>query len=482
MTAQPLQQPIQFGERYTLLELLAVGGMAEIYRARQDAMAGFEKDVVIKRLKPDLAADPRMVEMVLDEARISALLNHPNIVHIYDVGEQHGSPYIVMELIQGEELTELCRRGLQQGRFLPLPHAVDLMRQAARGLGYFHARRGLRGEGLDIIHCDISPTNLLVTEDGSLKIIDFGISRARNQRQRSSERGGALPGKLSYMSPEQVRQDPLDHRSDIFALGIVLYEITVGKRLFRGPANKVVARLRDCDVRPPTFVRQDYPGALESIVMRALEQHQEDRYETGYDMADDLHEFLRESGMRSGPLRIARYLDEVNIAAGGEGRPELVAEAERRAAETEDDLDFDRGKFDSFQAAIGGTEQAVVEWDEVDEDTREIAAALGVSPDQLDRGGARIKPGPPQPVSPEPSQPVDRVPAIARLDTQPRQEHALESASRTDLENQGGLPPFDRLGGRRTMVQPSGFTALHWAILAWAVLATAGVVVVLLLK
>ncbi len=471
MTAQPLQQPIQFGERYTLLELLAVGGMAEIYRARQDAMAGFEKDVVIKRLKPELAEDPRMVEMFLDEARISALLNHPNIVHIYDVAEQHGSPYIAMELIHGEELTELCRRGLKHGRFLPLPHAVDLMRQAARGLGYFHAKRGLSGEDLDILHCDISPTNLLVTEDGSLKIIDFGIARARNQRHRHE---GALPGKLSYMSPEQVRQDSLDQRSDIFALGIVLYEITVGKRLFRGPANEVVARLRDCDVKPPTFVRQDYPGALESIVMRALEQHPEDRYETGYDMADDLHEFLRESGMRSGPLRIARYLDELNIAGGGAGRPELIAEAERRAAEGEDDLDFDRGMFDSFQAAIGGTDEAAVEWEEVEEDTREVAAALGVSPDQLDRGGSRVEASPPvpQPVSSEPSHPADREPAIARLDTQPKEEsRALESVSRTDLENEV-----------RTMVQPSGFTALHWAILAWAVLATAGVVVALLVK
>lgn len=481
MTAQPLQQPIQFGDRYTLIELLAVGGMAEIYRARQDAMAGFEKDVVIKRLKPELAADPRMVEMFLDEARISALLNHPNIVHIYDVGEEGGAPYIAMEMIVGEELTDLCRRGLAHGQFLPLPHAVDLMRQAARGLGYVHAKRGGRGEGLDIIHCDISPTNLLVTEDGSLKIIDFGIARARNQTRRNQ---GALPGKLSYMSPEQAKQAPLDHRSDIYSLGIVLYEITVGKRLFRGRAEDVVARLRQGDVQPPTFARKEYPGALESIVMRALEPHPEDRYESAYDMADELQEFLREVGMRSGPLRIARYLDRLAGASGGARRPELIAEAERRADDEDEALDFDRGMFDSFQAAIGGTEEAAADWEELDEDQDDVAAALGVSPDMLDRVGAKVphtewprgdtrqQTPPPPPENPAPAQPAaappEPAPAIARAQTEPKLERsaALESASRPELER-----------AVREMVQPAGFTGLHWALLAWAIAATIAAVV-----
>ncbi|HEY0250223.1 MAG TPA: serine/threonine-protein kinase, partial [Kofleriaceae bacterium] len=165
--------PVQFGGRYTLLRRLAVGGMAEIYLARQAAMAGFEKEVVIKKLRAELADDPRVVEMFLDEAKIGAQLNHPNIVHVYDVDENDGIPYIAMEYIVGEELNELCRRGIAHGRFLPLQHAVELMRQAAAGLGYFHAKRGAEGTALadtplEIVHLDISPSNLLVTQDGFL--------------------------------------------------------------------------------------------------------------------------------------------------------------------------------------------------------------------------------------------------------------------------------------------------------------------------
>src|SRR5262249_8342396 len=159
--------------------------------------------------------------------------------HVYDVDEHDGIPYIAMEYIVGEELNELCRRGIAHDRFLPLEHAVELMRQAAAGMGYFHAKRAAdfgsgpdAGEPLEIVHLDISPSNLLVTQDGFLKIIDFGIARAKGLRQPSE----VLPGKLSYMSPEQAARQAIDHRSDVVSLGIVLYEITVGRRLFRGAA------------------------------------------------------------------------------------------------------------------------------------------------------------------------------------------------------------------------------------------------------
>ncbi len=381
MTAQALAKPVSFGQRYSLTKLLAVGGMAEIYLARQNAMAGFEKDVVIKRLKPELAGDPRIVHMFLDEARISAVLNHPNIVHVYDVAEQDGIPYIAMEYIVGEELNDLCRRGLQLGKFLPLEHAVELLRQAAAGLGYFHAKQRSDGKSLDIVHCDISPTNLLVTEDGFLKVIDFGIARSRDSRFRDDN---AVPGKLSYMAPEQAQREKVDHRSDIYALGIVLYEITVGKRLFKGPASEVVDRLTRGDIKPPTFVRKQYPGALESVVMRALELHPDDRYQSAYDLADDLDTFLRESGLRSAPVTIARYLDELSVAAGGVQRPELVAEA---VEGDDDDLDFDRGMFAGHEPMdpeqVEAAAAAAAEWDEYEEGEDAVAAALGVDPDML---------------------------------------------------------------------------------------------------
>jgi serine/threonine protein kinase len=374
-------RPVRFGNRYWLLRQIAVGGMAEIYLARQNAMAGFDKDVVIKRLKPELAVDPRIVEMFLDEARIGAVLNHPNIVHVYDVDEHEGVPYIAMEFIQGEELNQLCRRGLGLRRFLPLEHAIELMRQAAAGMGYFHHRLGGDGAGLDIVHLDISPTNLLVTEDGFLKIIDFGIARARGQKFRDE---GTIPGKLSYMSPEQAARQRVDHRSDIFSLGVVLYEITVGKRLFKGPAAEVVKKLVDGRVEPPTFARRDFPGPLETIIMRCLERHPSDRYQSAYDLADDLEEVLRELRLHSGPVRIARYLDELAHAGGGQRRPELTPEAELARRDHGDDLDFDSKVFDAYRAAETLDEPtAAAEWDEYEEGDEGIAEALGIELEQL---------------------------------------------------------------------------------------------------
>jgi hypothetical protein len=377
--------PIPFGSRYGLLRPLATGGMAEIYLARQNAMAGFEKDIVIKRLKPELAEDPRIVEMFLDEARIGAVLNHPNIVHVYDVDEEGGVPYIAMEYIVGEEMNQLCRRGLAHDRFLPLPHAVELIRQAAAGMGYFHAKRGPSdrsdhphgGAPFEIVHCDISPTNLLVTEDGFLKIIDFGIARSNGQRQREE---GTIPGKLSYMSPEQASRAPIDHRSDIFSLGVVLYEITVGRRLFKGPAHEVVKKLTEGAIEPPTFTRNDFPGALEGIIMRALERHPENRYQSAYDLADDLESFLRDARMTSGPVRIARYLDELAEAAGGARRPELISERDKQKAAGDEDLEFDEQWSDGVRAA---DEAEWSEWDEYNEPEAEVAAALGLELEQL---------------------------------------------------------------------------------------------------
>src|ERR1700733_4189474 len=381
-------EPTSFGGRYTLVRRLAVGGMAEIYLARQARVwsggkpadaPDFEKEVVIKRLRAELADDPRIVEMFLDEARIGALLNHPNIVHVYDVDEHDGIPYIAMEYIVGEELNELCRRGLPHDRFLRLEQAVELIRQAAAGMGYFHAKRGaegttLAGEHLDIVHLDISPTNLLVTQDGFLKVIDFGIAKSRG----ASARTDVLPGKLSYMSPEQAARKPVDHRSDVFSLGIVLYEITVGKRLYRGPAHEVVHKLIEGAVEPPTFARRNFPPALESIVMRTLEKHPDDRYQTAYDLADDLETFLRDERLHSGPVRIARYLDMLSLAAGGQRRPELVSEAEARR-EGAADLDFDSQMFDGFAPAEGapGPEQAPL-WEDVEQPEADIAAALHI--------------------------------------------------------------------------------------------------------
>ncbi len=402
-------RPVVLGDRYTLVRPLASGGMAEIFLARQKALAGFDKEVVVKLLKQRFRDDARVVEMFLEEARIGAVLNHPNIVHVYDVGEHDGVPFIAMELIHGEELSALCRRGLELGRFLPIQHAVDIVRQAAEGMGYFQAKRREDGESLDIVHRDISPSNLLVTQDGILKIIDFGIARARTEGGRSvegriEEIEKLVPGKANYMSPEQARGERVDHRSDLYSLGIVLYEITVGKRLFKGRPEEVIRKIIEGKIRPPTFVRQKFPPELEAIVLRALEGHPEERYQSAYELAADLEEYLAEAGLKSGPVRIAQYLDDLRAAEGGERRSELVLIGQAWVDDdAEDALDFDR----QFAEVVRGEESEVggrgSDWDDDD----------GDAVDEADETGPRVKIPPAVAASPPPAVAASPPPAVA---------------------------------------------------------------------
>ncbi|HKA90152.1 MAG TPA: serine/threonine-protein kinase [Haliangiales bacterium] len=343
MTAE-LPRPIVLADRFTLVRQIATGGMAEIFLARQKGLPGLEKEIVIKLLKERYRTDVRVVEMFLNEARIGTVLNHPNIVHVYDIGEHDATPFIAMEYIRGEELSQLCRRGVEMGYFLPVDHAVDLCRQAAEGMAAFHGKRDDAGHPLAIVHRDVSPSNMMVTPDGVMKLIDFGIAKASwRDRRDKTEMEKLVPGKYNYMSPEQVRGEKVDHRTDIFSLGIVLYELTVGKRLFKGRPEEVIQRIVRGKVKPPTFVRQKFPARLEQIVMRALEPNANDRYASALELATDLEEFLREAGRKSGPLRVAQYVDDLRALETGEKRPELVIAGEAWLDDDgEDVLDFDR--------------------------------------------------------------------------------------------------------------------------------------------
>src|SRR5579863_708356 len=318
--------------RYTVLSHLASGGMAELYIARQEAMGGFEKQVVLKILQSRYARNSRVVQMFLDEARLAAKLNHPAIVHVYDVADEGGLKYIAMEYIHGETIADIVKRGIDADRYLPLEHAVHIVRQTAAGLAYAHERREPDGRVVRIVHRDVSPTNVLVTYEGQTEIVDFGIARAQDELR---EETGILPGKASYMSPEQVRGEAVDHRSDIFALGIILYELTLCQRLYRGPAEGVMRRIVNERIQPPTAIRRDYPAALELIVMRALEKRPDDRYQTAQEMHDDLEEFLNESGLRAGNRRVAIYMNELFA-------PDAAAVGGAGAGDEQEALDFDR--------------------------------------------------------------------------------------------------------------------------------------------
>jgi tRNA A-37 threonylcarbamoyl transferase component Bud32 len=328
--------------RYTLVEHLATGGMAEIFLARLEA-DGFAKELVLKVLQERYADNPQVVAMFLEEARLGAQLRHPSIVDVFEIGEADGVRFIAMEYLEGRTLNEVVTRGLEVGLPLPRTHAAYIAAQVADGLAYLTG--GLLGRGLplEVVHRDISPPNLIVGYAGQTTIIDFGIAR---HGDTGSDEAGLKPGKVSYMSPEQVRGEPLDGRSDLFSLGTILYEITLGRRLWRGPPPVVMQRIADEVPAPPTYIDRNYPALLERVVMRALEKRPEDRYPTAADMVADLDRYLGQTDDRIQNRHVARYLqslwaEDVVVSAGGVRQARAFDEDEDPGGEHER-LDFDR--------------------------------------------------------------------------------------------------------------------------------------------
>jgi hypothetical protein len=340
--------------RYVLIEHLATGGMAEIFLAERRGeghFAGFTKRLCLKTLQSRYADHPDVLGMFLEEARLAAKLEHPSIVDVYDVGEEGGAHYIAMEYIEGWTLNELVRRGFEVSRPLSLTHAVFIVAQMAEGLAHMHAAVDVGGEHLEIVHRDCSPSNLIVDRTGQTKIIDVGIAVSVAGRDGQP---GRRPGKVSYMSPEQVTGGPVDARSDIFSLGTILYEITLGKRLWRGEAAPVMRRIVEEIPPPPTYVNRDYPRDLELVVQKALEKRPENRYQSAQELLEDLQRFLDKQGAGVTRRQVAQYLQdlhapEVVVTSGGTRRARAFADDEGAGMEADgspDDLDFDRGAHD----------------------------------------------------------------------------------------------------------------------------------------
>ena len=315
--------PTRFG-KYELLEHLASGGMAEVYLARAFGAEGFEKRLVIKRIRPTLARSQRFSAMFVQEAKISAGLSHPNIVQIFELGRaashagaEEGDLYIAMEHVWGRDLTRVNRALRADERTVPVPQAAFIAACVLRGLAHAHARRAADGRSLGLVHRDVSPHNIMIGFHGEVKLFDFGIARLlvdREDETRSVENGGARSrgGKVAYMSPEQLAGRPLDGRSDIFAAGICLYEMLVGHRLF-GDADpdQKVRRIEAADVPDPREENPEIPDALWAVLSRMLARDPDDRHADAGLAEEDLWAFLYGAGLRSDAASLAVLMDDL---------------------------------------------------------------------------------------------------------------------------------------------------------------------------
>lgn len=268
--------PERFG-KYVLLERLAFGGMAEIFAASLKGAEGFEKRLVIKRILPQFSSDPSFVKMFIDEALIAANLSHPNIVQVYDFGEVYGRYYLAMEFVNGVDLRRLLSHARKSGWVLGIAEVAAIGEMVARGLSHAHGALDAQGQPLGLVHRDISPHNIMVSCAGDAKVMDFGIAKAGARATRTQT--GIIKGKVAYMAPEQASALEIDKRVDQFALGLVLWELLAGERMFQGDSDVVLLRkVVEAEIRPLTAYRPDVVPALEAIILRALARDPEHRY------------------------------------------------------------------------------------------------------------------------------------------------------------------------------------------------------------
>jgi serine/threonine-protein kinase len=291
--------------RYELLHKIAAGGMAEIFLARQWGQGGFFRDVVIKRLFPHYAEHEHALRMFQDEARLLAELSHPNIPQVFDLGYADGYWYLAMEHVRGVSLADLCRAAAKASRPMPLAVAIGVVSQVCMALHHAHERRDREGRALRIVHRDVTPQNIMISLDAVVKVLDFGVAQTT---ARVDTDAGAVRGTYAYMGPEQVRGKALDKRADVFALGVILYELTTGRRLFRGSDIQVMTQIVEQDVPPPSQHIRNYPQDLEEIVLGALTRDRSKRTPSAAHMALALDQFCMRHGLVSGPLVVSHFV------------------------------------------------------------------------------------------------------------------------------------------------------------------------------
>jgi TonB family protein len=307
-TARPVAPGAKdrFGQ-FQLIEKIATGGMAEVYKARMSGVDGFQKIVAIKKILPHMAASEDFITMFADEAKLAAQLNHPNIIHIYDLGKVEDSYYIAMEYVEGRDLRSILKSGAAAGLPLPPELALFVASKLAAALDYAHRRKDFDGKDLSLVHRDVSPQNVLISYEGDIKLCDFGIAKAASKS--SQTQAGALKGKLQYMSPEQASGRPIDRRSDLFSLGTVLYEMLAREKLFSGDTDlSILEQVRTARIASPSAKNPDIPKRVDAIVLKALARNPEERYQNASDFQRDLESVLYSYSPAPGSADLAIYL------------------------------------------------------------------------------------------------------------------------------------------------------------------------------
>ncbi|MBX7195646.1 MAG: serine/threonine protein kinase, partial [Sandaracinaceae bacterium] len=304
--AKGAERVIPFG-KYLLVDRIAVGGMAEVYTAKSFGVEGFEKILAIKRILPTMAEDEDFIQMFIDEAKIAGQLTHANIVPIYELGKIGDSHYIAMEYVWGKDLLQIMNRFRKMRKQMPASMGAWIGAKMCEGLDYAHRKKDRSGRNLGIIHRDVSPQNCLVSYEGQVKMIDFGIAKAASRNTKTQ--AGVLKGKFGYMSPEQVRGLPVDHRSDIFAVGTCLYEMLTTERLFVGESDfSTLEKVRNAQVPALSLQVPDIPKELEDIVMKALSRDVETRWQSAAEMQEALQRFIARERPPFGTSKLAAWM------------------------------------------------------------------------------------------------------------------------------------------------------------------------------
>jgi serine/threonine protein kinase len=311
--------------------------MAQIYLARQTGLGSFERHVVLKTILRERASDQRFVTMFLDEAKLAATLNHQNVAQVYEVDQADGAYFMAMEYVHGENTRAILETTLRRGWTIPLELAVMIVSGAAAGLHHAHERRGKNGQPLNIVHRDVSPANIMVGYDGSVKVLDFGIAKAEERATKTV--GGTIKGKYGYMSPEQCKGKPIDRRSDIFALGIVLYELTTLRRAFKGNDDfETMRRIVSGDVMLPSVAVPGYPRELEAIVLTAMANDPNARFQTAQELIEALDAFTVRAQLTGSNTAMSRFMVQLFGA-----KKEPWVEVHTGSEKTEISIDRDPG-------------------------------------------------------------------------------------------------------------------------------------------